>query len=326
MQFIRRALIALVVIALGSGAAAWVLAEVAGGGSEDQVVYRAGVRDATPYTSAEQVRDALAAQSFVLPPVTVRRGDAAAALARAPHTLSGSLEVGGQEHFYLEGQIAYVLPQEQNQWLVYSSTQHPGEAQHWVSHALGVDNHAVAAGLDFASYDNYPLGRTDLLMAQDPAESFAPYMRTGHPDFGTFFFDQTRGLAPGAFWIMEQQPGPVNWANHNPRPAPGMVRLWTLEAMAHRAELVSYFRWRQAPFAQEQMHAGLNRPDNVLDQGGREAALQRVARGHAAPRVHVAGGHGMWGIALGPLTGKMVADSMTGAQTPTVMSHFDPLR
>ncbi|RQO47356.1 amino acid dehydrogenase [Rhodococcus sp. KBW08] len=45
-----------------------------------------------------------------------------------------------------------------------------------------------------------------------------------------------------------------------------------------------------------------------------------------SPRVHVAGGHGMWGIALGPLTGKMVADSMTGAQTPTVMSHFDPLR
>jgi xanthine dehydrogenase large subunit len=89
------------------------------------------------------VRDALAAHSFVLPPVTVRRGDAAAALARAPHTISGSLEVGGQEHFYLEGQIAYVLPQEQNQWLVYSSTQHPGEAQHWVSHALGIDNNAV---------------------------------------------------------------------------------------------------------------------------------------------------------------------------------------
>ena len=89
------------------------------------------------------VREALAAQSFVLPPVTVRRGDAPAALARAPHTLSGSFEVGGQEHFYLEGQVAYVLPQEQNQWLVYSSTQHPGEAQHWVSHALGIDNSAV---------------------------------------------------------------------------------------------------------------------------------------------------------------------------------------
>ncbi len=89
------------------------------------------------------VKDALAAQSYVLPPVFVNRGDATRALARAPHTLSGTLEVGGQEHFYLEGQIAYALPQEQHQWLIYSSTQHPGEVQHWVAHALGLDNHAV---------------------------------------------------------------------------------------------------------------------------------------------------------------------------------------
>jgi len=89
------------------------------------------------------VKDALAAKSYVLPPVHVRRGDAAAALQTAQHTLHGTLEVGGQEHFYLEGQIAYVLPLEQNQWTVYSSTQHPGEVQHWVSHALGIDNHAV---------------------------------------------------------------------------------------------------------------------------------------------------------------------------------------
>jgi len=89
------------------------------------------------------VREALAAQSFVLPPVHVRRGDAAQALAKAPHRLTGTLEVGGQEHFYLEGQIAYVVPLEQNQWAVYSSTQHPGEVQHWVAHALCLDNHAV---------------------------------------------------------------------------------------------------------------------------------------------------------------------------------------
>ena len=89
------------------------------------------------------IQDALAAKSYVLPPVFVNRGDAAQALLKAPHTLSGTLEVGGQEHFYLEGQIAYVLPQEQNQWVVYSSTQHPGEVQHWVAHALGLDNHAV---------------------------------------------------------------------------------------------------------------------------------------------------------------------------------------
>ena len=89
------------------------------------------------------VHDALKAQNYVLPPVFVRRGNAEAALSTAAHTLRGRLEVGGQEHFYLEGQIAYVVPQEQNQWLVYSSTQHPGEIQHWVSHVLGIDHHAV---------------------------------------------------------------------------------------------------------------------------------------------------------------------------------------
>jgi len=96
-----------------------------------------------PLPAVLDVRQALAAQHYVLAPVVVRRGDAQAALERAPHTLTGTLEVGGQEHFYLEGQVAYALPQEQNQWLVYSSTQHPGEIQHWVAHALGIDNHAV---------------------------------------------------------------------------------------------------------------------------------------------------------------------------------------
>jgi xanthine dehydrogenase large subunit len=99
--------------------------------------------DIAPLPAVLNVREALAAQSYVLPPVTVRRGDAAAALQRAPHRISGTLEVGGQEHFYLEGQVAYALPQEQNQWLIHSSTQHPGEVQHWVAHALGLDNHAV---------------------------------------------------------------------------------------------------------------------------------------------------------------------------------------
>ncbi len=96
-----------------------------------------------PLPSILDVHDALERKSYVLPPVFVRRGDAEAALKGAAHVLQGALEVGGQEHFYLEGQVAYVVPQEQNQWLVYSSTQHPGEVQHWVSHALGVDNHAV---------------------------------------------------------------------------------------------------------------------------------------------------------------------------------------
>jgi xanthine dehydrogenase large subunit len=96
-----------------------------------------------PLPAILSVHQALEAQSYVIPPVFVKRGDAQKALAQAQHTLHGAFEVGGQEHFYLEGQIAYVVPQEQQQWLVYSSTQHPGEIQHWVSHALGLENHKV---------------------------------------------------------------------------------------------------------------------------------------------------------------------------------------
>jgi beta-galactosidase len=74
---------------------------------------------------------------------------------------------------------------------------------------------------------------------------------------------------------MEQQPGPVNWAPYNPDPLPGMARLWAWEAFAHGAEAVCYFRWRQAPFAQEQMHAGLLRPDSApapaFDEAGQVA-------------------------------------------------------
>ena len=142
-----------------------------------------------------------------------------------------------------------------------------------------VDNFALAAPLDFTSYDNYPLGRTDLLLNGAPKEQLQRYMRTGHPDFATYYHDQTRGLLNRGFWVMEQQPGPVNWANNNPRPAPGMIRFWTLEAFAHGADCVCYFRWRQAPFAQEQMHAGLLRPDNSKTEAWPEAeqAMAEVA-------------------------------------------------
>ena len=71
---------------------------------------------------------------------------------------------------------------------------------------------------------------------------------------------------------MEQQPGPVNWAPHNPAPLPGMPRLWAWEAFAHGAETVCFFRWRQVPFAQEQMHAGLLRPDSEPAPALAEAA------------------------------------------------------
>ena len=99
--------------------------------------------DIAPLPPILTIEQAMAAQSFVLPTVTVARGDAAGALARAPHRLRGRCAVGGQEHFYLEGQIALAVPGEQQQWHIHSSTQHPGEVQHWVAHALGIASHRV---------------------------------------------------------------------------------------------------------------------------------------------------------------------------------------
>ena len=146
----------------------------------------------------------------------------------------------------------------------------------WITHNfMGLfnefDHWPFGEHLDFASWDSYPIG----LVEQFPFEE-AERLRwqdTSHPDIAPFHHDLYRGVGRGRFWVMEQQPGPVNWARWNPAPARGMVRLWTLEAHAHGADVVSYFRWRQAPFAQEQMHAGLNLPyAHELSPGGREAA------------------------------------------------------
>ncbi len=136
------------------------------------------------------------------------------------------------------------------------------------------DHFKLAQDLDIAGWDSYPLGFTDMdLLPCTQAEKSA-YAQTGHPDMAAFHHDLYRGVKP-RWWVMEQQPGPVNWAHHNPSPAPGMVRLWTWEALAHGAEVVNYFRWRQFPQAQEQFHAGLHRPDYEPDLAFFEA--QQVA-------------------------------------------------
>ena len=121
------------------------------------------------------------------------------------------------------------------------------------------DHFKLGADLDVATWDSYPLGFLD--MSAVPDEIKQRYMRQGHPDFAAFHHDLYRRCGRGRWWVMEQQPGPVNWSHHNPAPLPGMVKSWGLEAFAHGAEVLSPFRWRQAPFAQEQWHAGLMLPD-----------------------------------------------------------------
>lgn len=92
-------------------------------------------------------QQAHAKQQYVVPPMHLvrssREGGAAAAIAAAPHRLKGSFEVGGQEQFYLEGQISYAIPRENDGLLVHCSTQHPSEMQHLVAHALNLHAHHV---------------------------------------------------------------------------------------------------------------------------------------------------------------------------------------
>ncbi|WP_407945486.1 xanthine dehydrogenase molybdopterin binding subunit [Paraburkholderia hiiakae] len=105
--------------------------------SEDVVRYE-------PLEPVLSIEEARKRQHYVLPPLRLVRGAPDAALAAAPHRLAGTFAVGGQEQFYLEGQVAYALPQEQTGMLVYSSTQHPSEMQQVVAHLLGWPAHRVS--------------------------------------------------------------------------------------------------------------------------------------------------------------------------------------
>ncbi|MEZ5676927.1 MAG: molybdopterin cofactor-binding domain-containing protein, partial [Thalassovita sp.] len=97
--------------------------------------------ETTPILTIDQ---ALAANSrFEEGPRIYIRGDPKTAIAAAARVIEGVLELGGQEHFYLEGQAAAALPGEDGDMLVHSSTQHPTEIQHKVAEALGVPMHMV---------------------------------------------------------------------------------------------------------------------------------------------------------------------------------------
>ncbi len=105
---------------------------------------RLGKVEITPLPAILTIEEALAADSrFEDGPRIWSRGETDVALAKAQHRLTGTLEIGGQEHFYLEGQAALALPQENGDMVVHSSTQHPTEIQHKVAHAIGQPMHAV---------------------------------------------------------------------------------------------------------------------------------------------------------------------------------------
>ncbi|MGA2125943.1 MAG: molybdopterin cofactor-binding domain-containing protein, partial [Xanthobacteraceae bacterium] len=107
---------------------------------------RRAVRLARIEVEAEEplvdVDQALAAGSHILPDYAFVTGDAATALAQSPRRVAGTLRIGGQEHFYLEGQVSLAIPGE-DEMLIHTSSQHPSELQHIVAHVLHLPNAAV---------------------------------------------------------------------------------------------------------------------------------------------------------------------------------------
>lgn len=98
------------------------------------------------YQELEPVFDVTAAdrlQSYVLPPMLLEKGNAEAAIKKSQLNLQGEFVVGGQEHFYLEGQVAYAAPKEDGCMHLWCSTQHPTEMQHLVAKTLQRDSSQV---------------------------------------------------------------------------------------------------------------------------------------------------------------------------------------
>ncbi len=103
------------------------------------------------YEAKDVITDVLDARKagypLVTEPLELKRGNAAEALVKSRNRISGQMRMGGQDHFYLEGHIAMAVPGEDDDVLVYSSTQHPSEVQHMVSHVLGVPSNAVTVNV-----------------------------------------------------------------------------------------------------------------------------------------------------------------------------------
>ena len=231
-------------------------------GQEDLKAFRAWLR--RTYQSTDQLNEAwgnafwsMDVDSFdevSLPNLTVTESNPAA---RLDFWRFQSSQVVAYDRM----QCDIIRANSPDRWITHNFMGFFNEFDHW----------PMGDHLDLALWDSYPIGFVERFPFSEAERN--RWASTSHPDISAFHHDLYRGVGNGRFWVMEQQPGPVNWAPWNPVPKPGMVRLWTWEALAHGAEVVSYFRWRQATVAQEQMHAGLNLPgQHELSPGGKEAA------------------------------------------------------
>jgi beta-galactosidase len=232
-------------------------------GQEDLKAFRQWLRKT--YQSTDQLNEAwgnafwsMNLQSFeevTLPNLTVTETNPAARLDFWRFQSS-------QVKSYNAMQCEIIRRHSPGRWITHNFMGFFNEFDHW----------PVGEDIDLASWDSYPIGFTERFPF--PEDEKNRWALTSHPDIAAFHHDLYRGVGRGRFWVMEQQPGPVNWAPWNPVPKRGMVRIWSWEVLAHGGECVSYFRWRQAVSAQEQMHAGLNLPgQHEWSPGGKEAAI-----------------------------------------------------
>lgn len=138
----------------------------------------------------------------------------------------------------------------------------------FMSNFPDIDVHEMSDDLDFVSWDSYPTGH-----AQGSVDDVSTDdLRAGDPDVTGLNHDLYRGAKREPFWILEQQPGDVNWPPHNPQPGEGMMRTWAHHAVAHGADTVAYFRWRRCLQGQEKYHSGLLKRDGTPDRGYHDAA------------------------------------------------------
>jgi xanthine dehydrogenase molybdopterin binding subunit/xanthine dehydrogenase small subunit len=133
------------------------------------------------------LQQALAAKSFLNEPNFIRRGNAGEAMSKAPLKLSGTFELGGQEHFYLETQAAWAEPGEDGSMFVTSSTQHPSEVQMVVAHVLGLPSNKVVVQCPRMGGG---FGGKETQAALPAALAALAARRTGHPVRVRFNRDQ----------------------------------------------------------------------------------------------------------------------------------------
>jgi beta-galactosidase len=131
-----------------------------------------------------------------------------------------------------------------------------------------LDAFSVSESLDVVSWDSYPTG---FVQDRRRKEASQEELRAGDPDQVSLNHDLYRSALDRPFWVMEQQPGDVNWPPDCPQPAEGAMRLWAHHASAHGSDAVLYFRWRRCLQGQEQYHAGLRRQDGAADRGYHDA-------------------------------------------------------